>query len=71
MILWIMEEIMKHGYFIHQSNSTLGPFMSNTIALRMAQLVKGYWSCILITSNGDKISMTTIGSGFNNFTKEH
>ena len=56
---------MKHGYFIHQSNSTLGPFVSNTIALRMAQLVKGYWSCLLITDNGGKISMTTAASGYN------
>ena len=65
MILWIMEEIMKHGYFIKQCNSALGPFMSNTIALHMAQLVKGYWSCILITNNGYKVNMTTVASGCN------
>jgi len=59
-----MEEIMKHGYFIHQSNSTLGPFMSSTIALRMTQLVKGYWDCLLVTKD-DKVNIITIASGYN------
>ena len=55
---------MKHGYFINQKNSVLGPFMSSTIALRMAQLVKGYWDCLLVTKD-DKVNIITIASGYN------
>ena len=55
---------MKHGYFVYQKNSTLGPFLSSTIALRMAQLVKGYWDCLLVTKD-DKVNIITIASGYN------
>ena len=55
---------MKHGYFINQKNSVLGPFMSSTIALRMAQLVKGYWDCLLVTKD-DKVNIITIASEYN------
>lgn len=58
-------ESMKHGYFVHNKHGALGPFMTSVIALRMAQLVKGYWECFLITDDGSNKHVTTIDSGYN------
>lgn len=67
----------KAGYYIeYHSNGygmdtdcALGPFVSKAVALRVAQSVQGYWYCILIATDGYKVQVSNIDSGYNAIRK--
>lgn len=65
---------VKAGYYIEYYSSkgygldtdcALGPFVSKHAAMTAAQLVRGYWYCYLVATDGYLVTVRRIDSGYN------